>query len=151
MLPLLQKHFWRQTYEEKLGNRLDKREKKDLQGCQPSSRHSTSPFECRVLDVLDNNSPHTALSKQSSCPQCNPARVSPKHGANPSRATPQVTNVHLHPPSAAIVPRYLTERFGLYIYKKKTLLGLFPLLVSTCTHLLLPCFLEAWSAASPSK
>lgn len=91
------------------------RGRKGLQGCQVSSRHSTSPFECRVLDVLDNNSPHTALSKQSSSPQCNPARVSPKHGANLSRATPQVTNVHLRPPSAAIVPRYLTERFGPYI------------------------------------
>jgi len=86
-----------------VGNRLDKRKKWSTR-----SRHSTSPFECRVLDVLENNSPHTALSKQSSNPQCNPARVS----ANPSRATPQVTNVYLRPPSAAIVPRYLIEKFG---------------------------------------
>lgn len=27
LLPHLQKHFWRQTYEEKVGNRLDKRKK----------------------------------------------------------------------------------------------------------------------------
>lgn len=84
------------------------------QGCLLSTQHSTSLYECCVLDVLENNSPHTALSKQPSSPQYNPARVSPKHGTNPSRATPQVTDVHSSPPSAAIVPRYLTERFGLY-------------------------------------
>lgn len=118
------------------------------QGCPLSTRRSSSPYECRVLDVLENNSPHTALSKQSSSPQCSPARVSPKHGTNPSSATPRVTDVHSSPPSAAIVPRYLTERFGL----SKKQLGLSPPRLSACSlHLLLPRFLEAWSAASPSK
>ncbi len=114
------------------------------QGCPLSTRYSSSPYECRVLDVLENNSPRTALSKQSSSPQCNPAGVSPKHGTTHQvlhHGLPMSTQV---PHQQPLCPDTSLKDLA---YIKNTVRAF----SSSSLHLLLPRFLEAWSAASPSK